>query len=208
MSKLLLSVKYLKYLFLSTTKHGVHSPFIYDLVTKVFNDKGYKKEYEKIHQIKGANLSYPNVKRLKLIYRITNYLQSINLLEIGNSKELEPLFLTNTQTKVNVSYFKTVPTMESELGTRRSSLTKKFDFIFLKPQIHEEKIIDNFENCLKYTHNNSIMIISNIHKSQEMEKAWNQIIKHKDVKVSVDLFYTGIMFFRKEQVKENFIIRF
>ncbi|MBX2828029.1 MAG: class I SAM-dependent methyltransferase [Flavobacteriaceae bacterium] len=32
-------LSYLNYLFRSTNKHGIHSPFVYDLVTKCFNDK-------------------------------------------------------------------------------------------------------------------------------------------------------------------------
>ena len=32
--------------------------------------------------------------------------------------------------------------------------------------------------------------------------------KSKEVTVSIDLFFIGLVFFRKEQVKENFIIRF
>jgi hypothetical protein len=41
-----------------------------------------------------------------------------------------------------------------------------------------------------------------------MENAWSKIITHNKVSVSIDLFQIGIIFFRKEQVKENFIIRF
>jgi len=208
MSKLLFFIKYLKYLFVSKTKHGVHSPFIYGLVTKVFNDKSYKKEYEKIYQLKDVNLSRINLKRLKLIYRITTYLQAFKLLELGKSKELEPLFLNNTQTNSSVSHYTSIAKMETELSTKNRSLMEKFDIIFLKPQGRKKKTVSDFTNCLKYIHNNSVFVISNIHKSEEMEKAWNQIIKHEDVKVSVDLFFTGLIFFRKEQVKENFIIRF
>ena len=51
MSKLLLLIKYLKYLFVSKTKHGIHSPFVYDLVTNVLNDKSHRQEYAKIRNL-------------------------------------------------------------------------------------------------------------------------------------------------------------
>ena len=63
-------------------------------------------------------------------------------------------------------------------------------------------------NHLKYFHNNSIVVINNIHQSKEMEEVWRKIITQKEVTISIDLFFIGLVFFRKEQAKENFIIRF
>ncbi len=40
-----------------------------------------------------------------------------------------------------------------------------------------------------------------------MEEAWEEIKKHPKVKVTIDTFQWGIVFFRKEQEKEHFIIR-
>ena len=63
-------------------------------------------------------------------------------------------------------------------------------------------------NLQKYLHNNTVSIINNIRQSKEMENVWKEIISQKEVTVSIDLFFIGLVFFRKEQVKENFIIRF
>jgi hypothetical protein len=52
------------------------------------------------------------------------------------------------------------------------------------------------------------MIIDNIHQNEKKEIIWRQILEHNSVRVSIDLFYIGIVFFRKEQAKENFIVRF
>jgi hypothetical protein len=41
-----------------------------------------------------------------------------------------------------------------------------------------------------------------------MEDAWNTIRKHPKVKVSIDLFHMGIVFFKEELSKEDFTIRF
>jgi hypothetical protein len=40
-----------------------------------------------------------------------------------------------------------------------------------------------------------------------MTRAWEQIKADPQVKVSIDLFFVGLVFFRKEQVKENFKLR-
>ena len=39
-------LSYIKFLFNSKNQHGVHSPFVYDLITKCFYDKTYYSEYE------------------------------------------------------------------------------------------------------------------------------------------------------------------
>ena len=42
-----------------------------------------------------------------------------------------------------------------------------------------------------------------------MEEAWNEIKQHKSVTLTIDLFFIGIVFFRKEQkTNEHFTIRF
>ncbi|NNL79773.1 MAG: class I SAM-dependent methyltransferase, partial [Flavobacteriaceae bacterium] len=60
---------------------------------------------------------------------------------------------------------------------------------------------------LNRIHNNSIMIFDDIHWSAEMEEAWAIICEHSRVKVSIDIFYWGLVFFREEQAKEHFNIR-
>jgi hypothetical protein len=55
----------------------------------------------------------------------------------------------------------------------------------------------------------SMIIIHDIHWSREMEEAWKVIRSHPKVKMTVDIFSAGLIFFRKEfQVKQHFTIRF
>ena len=41
-----------------------------------------------------------------------------------------------------------------------------------------------------------------------MEEAWLEIQNHPEVTLTIDLFFIGLVFFRKEQAKEHFKIRF
>ena len=42
-----------------------------------------------------------------------------------------------------------------------------------------------------------------------MQKAWTEICAHKEVTLSLDLFYFGIVFFRTEnKEKEHFVLKF
>ena len=205
MSKLLFLIKFLKYLFVSKTKYRVHSPFVYDLVTNVLNDKSHRQEYVKIRNLYTSTI---NSKHLKLIYRIINRYKSENILEIGNSNLLDCTFLSNIQWKANV-FFSNIESNEiSEIKTQKNIQLLSFDFAFYNIENNNSLTLSEFMNHLKYFHNNSIVAINNIHQSNEMEEVWRKIITQKEVTISIDLFFIGLVFFRKEQVKENFIIRF
>tara|TARA_R110002051_G_scaffold209230_2_gene275113 strand:+ start:4118 stop:4606 length:489 start_codon:yes stop_codon:yes gene_type:complete len=53
-------------------------------------------------------------------------------------------------------------------------------------------------------YNDSIVYIANIYQNK---KAWEALILMEKITVSIDLFYCGVLFFRREQVKEHFKIR-
>jgi hypothetical protein len=60
---------------------------------------------------------------------------------------------------------------------------------------------------LPLVHNNSVCIFDDIYWSKGMTEAWNEIKKHHQVTVTVDLFFIGLVFFRQEQAKQDFKLR-
>jgi hypothetical protein len=55
--------------------------------------------------------------------------------------------------------------------------------------------------------NETVWIFDDIHWSKEMEQAWEIIKSHPQVTVTIDTFQWGLVFFRREQPKEHFVIR-
>jgi len=81
--------------------------------------------------------------------------------------------------------------------------------LYVKQIKNAEDLISYFNAALKKLNTQSILIFEGIHDSKEMEASWETIKMHKEVKLTIDLFKLGIVFFRQEQLeKENFIIRF
>ena len=65
-----------------------------------------------------------------------------------------------------------------------------------------------FEQILPYIHNDTLLIFDDIHWSREMESAWKHIVAHEAVSCDIDLFYIGILSFRKEfREKQSFSVR-
>lgn len=104
--------QYIKFLLKSSNQHGVHSPFVYNLVTKCFYDKTKFTEYSKIDDYRNALLKDKTTiqgtdfginarisqiakhinlskSRTKLIFRLVNYLNCKSILELGTSLGVE-----------------------------------------------------------------------------------------------------------------------
>ncbi len=83
------------------------------------------------------------------------------------------------------------------------------DFAFIDGNHRQEPTERYFQQLLAKINNDSFLIFDDIHWSKEMEAAWDTIKNHPSVRCSVDLFFIGIVFFRKEfYEKEHFVIRF
>jgi len=85
---------------------------------------------------------------------------------------------------------------------------KQLDYVFFDGNHRKETTIDYFEKCLLLAHKHSLFVFDDIHWSNGMEEAWRYIKTHPRVTVTIDLFFMGLVFFRKEQVKQDFVIRF
>jgi predicted O-methyltransferase YrrM len=82
------------------------------------------------------------------------------------------------------------------------------DLVFIDGNHRKAQTIKYFQWLIPKLHNDSVIVFDDIHWSIEMEEAWEFIKHDPSVKVSLDLFQLGIVFFRKEQLKEDFIVRY
>ena len=62
--------------------------------------------------------------------------------------------------------------------------------------------------CLQNATENSVFIFDDIYWSDEMMQAWNEIQANGKVTVTIDLFFMGLVFFKRGQAKQHFVIRF
>ncbi len=159
-------LSYLSFYFRATNEHGVHSPFVYDYVTKCV----YKK----------SSLRLPVT--LKILVKSLHYFECTTL----------GLLHEKSDAKQRIKHV--CPDISI-------SLTKP-DALYSEIENLEFKDIDSF-----HLHNDTVLIVNNIHKSAPNFEKWEALKKLPQVSVTVDLFYCGVVFFRKEQVTEHFKIR-
>ncbi len=84
----------------------------------------------------------------------------------------------------------------------------ELDLILINGRHTKEAILNYFQCCLPKLSERSIMIFHHIHRSKEMNRAWEHIKEHPEVSVTIDLFQIGLVFVKKGQAKEDFAIRF
>lgn len=250
---------FFSFLVKSTNQHGVHSPFVYNLVTKCFYAKTNAKDISLFKKIKCSLLQNKTVinvkdygkgskvfktnnrkifeitkiagisnKKAHLLIRLIQYFKPSKILEIGTSVGLatSAMCLANINSKITTlegcpntadvatTLFKNfqLSNIFQIIGNFENTLIPAcnkniFDFIYFDGNHSKKSTLYYFEICLKSTSNNSIFIFDDISLSKEMKEAWIEIIKHPKVTVSIDTFFWGIIFFRKEQAKQHFTIR-
>ena len=82
------------------------------------------------------------------------------------------------------------------------------DLVFVDGNHKKDATMRYFDECLAHVHNNTIIVFDDIYWSSGMKTAWENIRQHPSVTTSIDLFMLGVVFFRKELSKEDFILRF
>jgi len=81
------------------------------------------------------------------------------------------------------------------------------DVAFFDANHRYEPTVRYFSQCLEKANDNSIFIFDDIYWSKEMKKAWEEIKHHPSVGISLDLYYIGILFFRKKQPVQHFTLK-
>lgn len=236
----------------------MHSPFVYDLVTKCFYDKKKYPQYEALAKYQStllqirevititdfgsgsrvfksdkrsinsiAKTSGTSLKHTKLLFRMAAYFQPASVLELGTNLGIGTYALALGNTQANITTIEGCSTILkvarqqlptealSNIHTIQGSFNEKlaelkqnnWDLIFFDGHHSKEATLSYFEMLVRTAHNDSVFIFDDIYWSKEMTEAWEIIKNHPRVTVTIDIFNWGIIFFRREQLKEHFKIR-
>lgn len=104
----------------------------------------------------------------------------------------------NIQKSLQITHKNCLIETEISLGAE----SKKYDLIFLNNVLQAE----NSVSFLKNMHNDSVLIINNIHIKKN-KPVWHKLISHEQTTACIDVFTQGYIFIRNEQKKELFFIK-
>jgi len=167
----------------------------------------------------------------QLLFRLVNFQQPALVLELGTSLGLTTAYLAAADSRARVLTFEGCPqtaakaretfaalhlrnvelvegNLDDTLSPTLAALTKPIDVAFFDGNHRYEPTLRYFEQCLAHHTEDSLFILDDIHWSAEMEQAWAAVQQHPAVTVTIDLFYVGLVFFRRNQPKQHFTLRF
>jgi predicted O-methyltransferase YrrM len=251
---------YIKYLLFSKSRHGTHSPFVYEFADKVLyaNYQNTSLDYVEIIRqkmlnsdavievsdfgaVKNKHYKAPISKLVarsakagkyaKLLSRICAYYQPQIALELGTNFGISAMYQAAMLTHGNLITIEGSNSIAdvAEYNIKKVGLHEKItlirgnfdevlpqllpqlpkiDYAFIDGNHRKLATLKYFEMLLSKVHNNSILVFDDIRWNVGMEEAWEEIKKHPRVSVTIDLFFLGIVFFRSEQQKEDFVLRF
>ena len=81
------------------------------------------------------------------------------------------------------------------------------DFVYVDGNHRKDATLNYFEWCLTKISENSLLVFDDIYWSKGMEEAWIEIKNHPEVTLTIDLFWIGLVFFKKGQAKQHFKLK-
>ncbi len=170
-------------------------------------------------------------KYAQLLYRIIKYYQPHQIIEIGTSFGITTSYIAAAHSTANVITHEGATKIAAIANENFNALVLEkiklkqgdfettlmgtiaeiecLDFAFIDGNHRRNPTWQYFEILLTKSNENSIFVFDDIHWSAEMERVWEEIKFHPAVTLSIDLFFIGIVFFKKDfKVKQHFNIRF
>lgn len=161
----------------------------------------------------------------RYLFRIVNEYKPKTLLELGTSVGISSLY--HSRAAMNAKYITIegdagiaevarqnfermrAENVEQMVGTFEQKLIpaleklNRLDYAFIDGNHREKPTEEYFLKCLEYAHENSVFVFDDIHWTAGMERAWEEIIKHPSISHSIDLFFMGVVFFKKEKPEKK-----
>ena len=167
----------------------------------------------------------------RLLYRIAAYYQYQQIIELGTSLGVTTTYLGKVPELRQLLTLEGAPAIadhackqfkDANLGQvmlitgnfdqtldRALDAMQTVDLAFIDGNHRKKPTLEYFHKIKEKTNDLSCIIFDDIHWSREMEEAWEEIKKDPQVSVSIDLFFLGIVFFRRAFLeKQDFAIRF
>lgn len=182
-----------------------------------------------------ARSSLKPKKYSRLLYRMVQQWQPASVLELGTCFGVTTAYLANGNKNAQVYTMEGAPAIAEvarhnfnelqlanieliegnfdhqlpRLLNRLQAENRSLDFVFIDGNHRKEPTLRYFMELLPLIREHSVVVFDDIHWSEEMEQAWKEIKKSPEVTLTIDLFFIGVVFFRKEnKVKQDFTIAF
>jgi len=171
-------------------------------------------------------VSSSGYKEMKLWYRLARYFEARNILELGTHIGVSTYAwslgtkgkVTSVEGDAALAEFareqlakfdvRNADIVHASFDEFLDTASGTYDIIFLDGDHSYERTLHYLRRLKPLMHDDTLLIIHDIHWSPGMRKAWYEIIRDPDLHVTIDLFCCGLVFKRPGQHKQHFVVKF
>lgn len=207
---------------------GVHSPFVYNFIIRVIEEKAkyysysaIEKQYFKVKSslTSTSHIKLHSLKFSKLIFRVANRLKPETILECGTAYGVSTIALSlsksNTQITtiepnaeiarwVNGAIVKDYRTALEQYYS--SNNTPDLIYIRIQEKSSDYKII--YDAITPYLKENSAIIVAGIRTTKESYAYFKEFVSNPIIKVAIDLYDAAILVASPKLNKQQFKVSF
>jgi predicted O-methyltransferase YrrM len=178
-----------------------------------------------------ARTSLKPIKYAQLLYRMVQHYQPKTILEIGTSLGITTQYLALGNPNATVYTLEgsepiaaiaeaawqqhqrtNIRLKKGEFSSTLPGLLESLpsiDFAFIDGNHQYQPTLDYVEWILPKSTEQTILVMDDIHWSPQMEKAWKQLQTHPRVRISIDLFFIGMLLINPAfKARQHFRIRY
>lgn len=186
---------------------GVQSPTDFFLITSVMYEKRPYYAYQALSEEHyDSLLPHYRTKINRLLFRMINYTQPKNLLEVGQDNGEAFQYMCSAKKGMDTFYIRSHECQVAlkQLGSKLEEW-KLLGCLHIGHTLYYKEV---FEAALPYMKPGSWMIIGGIHATKDRERWWKELQKDERTVITYDLYDVGFVFFEEKRYKENYIVNF
>ena len=168
--------------------YGIHSPWAFNIVRGVIYEKGNYLAYESLRQQRTTNRGE---REDKLMLRLANELQPKTGCYIGKDTTFDYLKAGCRTCRYLTPPLKNIPNQSLDILYVDSP-----DFESMVPYMVEKLSAK------------ALLIVRDIRKNEARFRIWQELIAHPRIRVTFDLYETGLAYTEERLNKQDYIINF
>lgn len=186
-----------------------------------------KSRKRKVNSIARHSLTSPKFSRF--LFRLIQDFKFKKIIELGTSLGINTAYIAKANPEASIFTFEADPNalkIAKEVNNKHDNIifhegdianslpsmlqnsTPNIDLVYADANHTYKASIHYFNIILPHLTSSSIYIMDDIHWSNGMKKAWEELKERKEVTSSIDLFDAGLLFFNPDFEKQHYILDF